>query len=182
MGVHIPITDDSGREIVRSAITRAGWTYHAKFFDFETSKLGSLTSKGAGNADDGWCTYTMYDSGGNSTLVDADCVHTRVSFRPLQDREVVGATIRVLAETNEDVYVDGVGSEHIPANLGGTKVMVSGLNLKFLKAKEEIETNGRSPKMMEYETTYNSDIINVNLYHNAGVNVALMVRFDIYKE
>jgi hypothetical protein len=177
--------DADGSRVVRSKAAKAGWTYQLTSPEFVTSTLSSLYHKDAAGDDLNHCLVKFFDSSNNELTdqgsCDTSCVKTVFSFEPPWDYEIIGGTIKTVDNVAQDVRVWVIGVPDIPEAYGGSKVMVQGVNLKFVDPNNGIETDGRAAKYMTYSATYHTNKLQVIVKHPAGNKTELMVAFELYK-
>lgn len=175
------VYDSSGRMAVRHHIANKGNSLQCYAVYFTTAKSGSLYSKKADNStNETGNTYTMYDNSGLVTVVDANCVHTRVCIERPFDTEFIGGAIFQKTTPASDVHCYMTAVPDIPAGMGGSKVMCQGLNLAFLGGPDKYEMDGRAPLLMPYSATLHTNKMQLDVYHAASLQHDIMLRLEYY--
>lgn len=177
--------DADGANIIRPKAAKAGWTYYFTAPELETSVLNSIYHKDHLGQDLNVTTVKFYDSNNNELTTqndcDALCVKTVFSFEPPWDYEVIGGTIKTISTVTEDVRVWVVAVPDIPANQGGSKVMVENVNLKFVDSNNGIEADGRAAKYLPYHAIYHTNKLQMIVTHPVGHKQKIMIAFELYK-
>jgi hypothetical protein len=177
--------DIDGATISRPKAAKAGWTYHLTAPEFSTSTIDSLYHKDVAGTDLNQCTVKYYDASNTELTTqgscDTDCIKTVFSFEPQFDYEIIGGTIKTVGAVSVDVRCWVVAVPDIPAAYGGSKVMVQGVNLKFIDPNNGIEADGRASKFMTYSPTLHTSKIQLIIKHPAGHKEGIMMAFEIYK-
>ena len=186
--------DSEGRQVSRIAIAKKGWSYLAHFFEYETSKDGSLFCEDyAGVADPS--ISVKYFNSSNVEIVDAgtytdkqdhldnECVKTEIIFKPAFDYELVSGNIRLDTKPVDDCRMWVIGGI---LELGGpyVKEFARGMNLRYLGADETIQTDGRASKYMVKDITgvpFQANQIKFITKHNVGVKVKIMATLEYFR-
>lgn len=179
--------DEAGRTITRVAASNKGTSYKAHFFDFTTSKVGSLTCKGFDGMMDMGFTTKYYKMDGTELTLQADidtmCVKTIVNFSPMYDYELVSGTVNLIASPSENIrlWVTGGVSE-----LGGmyVKEFIRNLNLRYISSSETLQTDGRASKYMKATTMgvpYNTNQLQIVVTSETpGLKHDIMMAFEYF--
>lgn len=182
--------DSEGRQIIRTAAGKAGWTYLCHPIEFETAKFSSLYSKKHDNTDRGDVTIKFYDSNNSEITTpgllnvnEASITKTVVRWSPDYDYEIVSGSIRQVSAPNTDVRVWTIGGI---IELGGAyvKEFSGGLNLRYMGADEELRTDGRASKYMKKTVEgvpYNANQFEFIIRHNAGVQHKIMILLEYFR-
>jgi len=175
-------TDGDGSSLLRTKMATAGWTYQARFIEFETSKLSSVKNEMDDGTDYADATIKFYNASDveltDQPTIDTDCVKTVFCFEPVYDMEVIGGSTTASPTPTNDVYLWLIGVPDVPANLGGSKVMINQLNLKI---NPTFEVDGRTPKRMNYDATYHTSKLCSVIKHNAGDQCKIMMEVEHFK-
>lgn len=179
-------TDSENAPIQRSKTAPTGWTYHAHSFEFTTSKLDAIFNSKPDLTPYNFCTAKFYNVSNveltDQPTIDTDCVKTVLDFEPTHDYEVISGRIYVKNHiTNEDVRLWCVAVPDVPEAYGGSKIMVSGINLDFLDEYQPIITDGRVSKRLNYSATLHTNKLRFIISHPAGKQVPLMILMEMYK-
>lgn len=184
-GIDSTPKDADGAVISRTKAAKAGWTYHLTAPEFTTSTIGSLYHKDVDGNDLNQATVKFYNAANTELTTqgscDTDCVKTVLDFEPPFDFEIIGGTVKSADTITEDVRLWVIAVPDIPAEYGGSKVMVQGINLKFVEPNNGVEADGRVSKYMAYSATYHSNKLSLVIKHPAGHKVDLMIAYEIYK-
>ena len=185
MGMRIPNRDPDGDQFVRIKVNTTGFTYQARSIEFSTSTLNSVTNQNHDGTDWGDATLTLYDASDNvitdQTTADTSCVKTVLDWEPTYNYDLIGGKLAAKALITQDARIWCVGVPDIPANQGGSKVMISGLNLAFLTEKQQIELDGRTAKLMTYDATYHTNKMRKIIKHTAGAKYDIEVIWEHFK-
>ena len=174
--------DGDGDALARFKIAPTGWTYQAFCFEFEIGKYNSLYCKDVSGSNISGVTYKIYD-GSNAEITDSgsegNAVKTVVTFEPAWDYCIVSGRIDQLSTAISDIRMWTIGVPDIPEANGGSKVFVNGLNLKFV---DDLVTEGRAPKRLNYSATYHTNKLQFTFKHDTSTAHRCMVIIDLYKE
>lgn len=185
LGNDISARDSEGAYLQRTKAASSGWTYHMTAPEFLTSVIGSAYHKDVNGNDLNEISIKFYDDSNveltTQGACDTDCVKTVVSFEPTWDYEIIGGTIKTANDVTENVRIWIVAVPDVPAQYGGSKIMVQGVNLKFVDPNNGIEANGRASKYMAYSATYHTNKIQLIIKHPAGHKEAMMIAFEVFK-
>jgi hypothetical protein len=177
--------DTDGATIHRAKAAKAGWTYHMTAPEFTTSLLGSLYHKDISLNNLNEASVKFYDANNTELTTqescDTDCVKTVFTFEPTWDYEIIGGTIKTANDVTDDVRVWVVAVPDVPANMGGSKIMVQNVNLKYVDPNNGIEADGRASKYMAYNATYHTNKLQLIVRHPAGHKLAMMMAFEVYR-
>jgi hypothetical protein len=178
--------DTEGRQIVRAAAGKKGWTYLAHSLEFETAKVNSLQDKDyLGNISTA-SSIKFYDVNNNEitdSQYEADIVKTVVLFKPAYDYELISGHLHQIVCPVEDLRVWVVGGL---IELGGVyvKEFARNLNMKFIGADEELTTDGRACKYMAKNiqgVPYQGNQLQLIIKHSAGFNHKLMLLLEYFR-
>lgn len=183
----IPERDEAGRQLVRYTAAMKGWTYLAHPLEIETSKLGGCYSKDWEGNNRGDCSMKFYDASDveltDQPSIDANCVKSVMTFTPNYDYEIVSGNIHQQATPATDIRLWVIGGA-LELGAAGVKEFAGGLNLKFMGADEQIETDGRASKYMPKVTEgvpYNTNQLQFIFRHNAGVKHKIMAVVEYFR-
>jgi hypothetical protein len=171
--------------IARFKAAKAGWTYHMSGVEFQTSTINSFYHKDVNGNDlnEAWAKY--YDVNNNELTTqgscDTDCVKTVLTFEPPWDYEIIGGTLKTISAVTSDMRVWIIAVPDIPANLGGSKVMVQNINLIFIDPNNGIVTDGRASKYMTYNAVYHTNKLQFTLKHTTGYKERVMIAFELFR-
>jgi hypothetical protein len=174
-------TDETGRTIVRTAATIAGWHYMAHFFEYETSSGEFYCFDAFGNNLSNQFVIKRYDINGNETTVEEDVVMDKVTWKPSYDFEIIAGNIHSQTLATEDVRVWTIGGA---VELGsiGTKEFVRGLNLKYVLSTK---TDGRASKFMKKNTvgvSYQTNQLQFIFKHTSGFKHKVLISLEVFKQ
>lgn len=162
-----------------------GWTLEVKSYDFETCHLSSLVNRKEDNTDSGDATIKFYKSNGDeiTTQEEADtaCVKTVIDWEPNHDYEIAGGRYNHVTDLSSDAFLNVVAVPDLPYSSGGSRVLVSGFNLKHLAKTQLLQIEGRSSKRLNYNATYHTNKIRAIVYTEAGVKIDIQAVFEIFK-
>lgn len=170
--------------IVRNKAAKKGWTYSLTPIEFTTSKLDSLYSKKIDNSNRSGLTYKIYDINDDEITTannEVNAVKTIFDFEPTFDYELIGGQLQQKTQPNTNIRLWVIGVPDIPENMGGSKEMIGGVNLKFVDPSDKIEADGRVCKYMAYNATYHTNKLRFVLKHDAGVQHDVMILLEIFK-
>jgi hypothetical protein len=178
--------DSEGRQIIRAAAGKKGWSYHALGVEFATSTQNSLHCKDVNDNNIQTITVKYYNSNNNELTIqseiDTECVKTVLIIAPQYDYEVISGNIRQLStpSTNIRMWVQAGILE-----LGGAyvKTFVDNLNLKYM-ANMPIETDGRASKYMTKTipgVPYQGNQFRFTFKHDVGVKHDLLVTIETFR-
>lgn len=182
-------SDTDGAQIVRNKAARKGWTYCSLPFEFETSKLSdTLYAKDFQGNDRTFITMKVYDGDDNEVTEPGlaninltTIVKTVIDFEPHYDFEIVGGELRTLTTIADDLRLWLVAVPDIPANMGGSKEMGGGINLRYLAPGNVFAVDGRVTKFAAYNAIYHTNKIRLIFKYPAGLTEALQITVELYK-
>ena len=184
MSVVIPERDSDGNPISRGKASKTGWTYHLNGVEFVTSKIGSIVNKDVNGDDLGFTTYKIYDDTDTEITLEANqgnAVKTVIDWEPTFDYEIVGGHLKTTNTITDDVYIYVLGVPDLTPAQGGSKEFISCINMKFIKAHDSIDADGRATKFLPYDATYHTNKMRITLNHPVGLQCEFLMIFEIFK-
>lgn len=179
-------TDSDGAHFGRIKQAPAGWTYQMRGFEAVTSTANSLHNKDHTKANLSDVTVKFYDEDNELLTEDEDItaysVRTVIDFEPIYDYYVIGGRATLFEPTETNVILNAVGVPDVPANMGGTKILIQNVNFKFINADEWIHVDGRASKALLYNATYHTNKIRFIVDHPAGAAHNVCILMEIYKQ
>jgi hypothetical protein len=178
--------DTEGRQIVRAAAGKKGWTYQARAKTITTSDITAMYCHDWQDNSCVCCTAKFFDVNGDEITdqqtADTDCVRTEILFKPDFDYEIVGGYLRQHTRPSQNVKIWVVAGI---IELGGAyiKEMVRSEDLKFLSPDSELRTDGRAAKFMIKDipnVPYQANQIKFILKHPAGLKHELLIGFELF--
>ena len=178
-------TDSENAQFFLPKYAPAGWSYEAHPIEFKTSTLSSIYSKDESLNDYGFSTIKFYDTMGAELTtqndIDANCVKTVVEWEPTVDYLIIAGRMFWVDTITTDVRVWVIGVPNLTYAQGGSRRFVGGVNLKFIKEKSGLTTDGRAPKRLNYNATYHTSKFKYIIRHAAGDKIDFQLIHDIYK-
>lgn len=178
--------DADGAVLQRSKITKQGWTQFNCFMEFQASNPVVQHSK-TKTMVDGWATvkcYKLVDSAyvecSDASDALANCVRTVLDWEPDCDYEIIGGEIRALDRPTSNFRVRVVAVPDVPYNSGGSKVMGSGVNLKFYNSREAVHADGRTVKLLSYNAVYHTNKIRFIADHAQCDTTEVLIKMESY--
>lgn len=151
-------TDTDGATYARTKVVFTGMTFCLRSFELRTATPGSIVNLDPSGAACAEATASFYTSeGADASLTPADCVKTVVDFEPPFDYYIIGGQIRSKEVVLEDVRVHVVAVPDVPASMGGTKIMVQNLNLRYVGVNDKVQADGRAGKLLSHSSTYHTN-------------------------
>lgn len=182
--------DTDGAQIVRQKAAKKGWSFWAVPIEITTSTIGgSVYCKDAAGTDIPGLTCKIYNGSDaeittpgvlNANL--GTCVKTVIDFEPTFDYEIVGGTLRINSNPSQDIRLWIIGAPDIPAQYGGSKEFVSGVNLKFVSSDDEFNVDGRVTKYIKYDAATHQGKLRILLKHPAGSQVNMQFVIHMYRQ
>lgn len=178
--------DVDGRQIIRAAAGKAGWSYLAHPIEFETAKFNSLYEKDNLGNDRGFSSIKFYNASNVEVTDSANentIVKTVILFKPSYDYELISGNLQQIDSPSTDVrlWVLGgiieLGSPYI-------KEFAGGLNMRFYGANESVKTDGRAAKYMKKDIVgvpYQANQLQVIVRHDAGIQHKLMLTLEYFR-
>ena len=177
-----PPKDSDGAPLVRGKVTKSGWHIQLHSMEISTATTNGFFNKDDNDNDLGFCTYTMKDSGGNTTTDPTQCVKTILDWECGYDYEIMGAFIRQKTAPTVDVRMWVIAAPDIPANFGGSKYFANGgLNLKHIDSSA-VDSDGKAPKFIAYDPINHSGKFRMILTHPADTQHTFMLTWQIYQQ
>lgn len=194
--------DKDGRQLVRIATTNDGWVYSPRSLDFYTAKYKSLYNRehdGAGiddGTDMGDALMKFFDQSGLELTkaenesdaefqvrLDANCVKTFVDFEPTFDIDIYGCKLMIETAPIDRAYLWAIVAPDVPKEYGGCKTfMGGGMNLQMIMPKAISIADGKSSKMIRYDSVYHSGKIRLIIKHSAGEKIGIQMIYEFYRE
>lgn len=186
---NIPNRDVDGAMITRNKAAQKGWTFCSLSFEFSTARLSdSLYSKNYDGTNRDFITLKAYDENDNEVTEPGalgvnytTICKTIIDFEPPYDYEIIGGDLRTLSEISSDMRLWIIAVPDIPANMGGSKVMGGGINLRYLAPGNVWSVDGRVSKYAVYHPVLHTNKIRILLKYPPGVAENLQVIVQIYK-
>jgi hypothetical protein len=190
--------DSEGRQILRNAFGKKGWSYLAHPIEFTTSKLGACFSEDwQGNSRTDFV-FKFYNSSGveltagTQAELDSNCVETRITLSPDYDYELISGKIEQHISPSVDIRMWVIGGVidttnnypwEYPTGTFNVKEFASGINLKYMGPDQEIETDGRASKFMckDKGLPYNANQLQFVIKHPAGHNHDIMILMEYFR-
>lgn len=177
--------DSEGAPYFLPKYAPTGWSYEGHPIEFKTSQLNSVYSKDENENDYGFAAIKLYDANNVelTTQGDADlyCVKTVINWEPTVDYLIVAGRIASYETITQDLRVWVIGVPDIPFNSGGSRRFVGGANLRYVREKSWLLTDGKAPKRLNYSATYHTNKFRYVFRHSAGYKIDLQLINDIYK-
>lgn len=181
--------DSDGAAIVRQKAAKKGWTYGAVPVEFQTSRLSdTLYSKTHDDVSRSWITMKAYNASdvevttpGIANVNYATIVKTVIDFEPTYDYEIIGGFIRTINDINQDIRLWIIAVPDVPAQYGGSKEMVGGLNLNYMKPENIYFVDGRVTKLLAYNATNHTNKLRFILKYPAGAFESISINIELYK-
>lgn len=182
--------DPDGALVVRTKAAKKGWSFWAVPIEITTSTIsGSVYCKLSNEQDISGISCKIYDSDnqeittpGPSDVNLQSCVKTIVDFEPPFDYEVIGGDLRVSTNPVQDVRLWIIGAPDIPAQFGGSKEFVSGLNLKFLSVDSSFSVDGRVTKFLKYDPVTHQSKLRLLIKHSPGAQINMQFVLHLYRQ
>lgn len=182
--------DLDGALVVRQKAAKKGWHYAVTPIEFESARRStSVYSRTSDGTDRDGVTLKVYDDEDEEITEDgvdyanlAVAVKTVIDFEPEYDYEVIGGFIRSINDISSDIRLWIVAVPDIPEMYGGSKEMVGGLNLNYMKPENVFNVDGRVSKYLTYNATYHTNKLRIILKYPAGTNEKLAVHIEHYKQ
>lgn len=183
--------DIDGAQIVRIKAAKKGWTYFACPIEFKTSTINSLYSKLYDGTNRPGITLKFYDSSnvevtepGIMDVNESLIVKTVIDFEPPYDYEVIGGELRINQDITslQDCRLYIIAVPDISAEMGGSKEMVGGINLKYLAPQNMLLVDGRVSKTLIYNATYHTNKLRFVLIHDAGLKIDFHITLDLFRK
>lgn len=177
-------TDANGALMIRPKAAKAGWVFGVVPVEVTTSKLDSLYSQdSAGNSRFG-ISVKFYNAS-NAEVTDpaneATVVKTVIDFEPNYDYEIIGGMLQQKSKPTTNTRLWVLAAPDIPANYGGSKEMIGGINLAYIDPTDKVQFDGRATKYMQYNATDHRSKLRAIVKHDAGVQHDIMITFELYR-
>ena len=177
--------DFDGDDFVRIKNSSDGYTFQARFMQFETSKLGSIINKKHDGSNWADATIKFYDNADveltTQASIDTSCVKTVLDWEPTYDYDLIGGSIQLLSVPLTDVFMWCIGVPDLTEAQGGSKVMINNMNMIYLDLKETFKIDGRTSKHMVYNATYHTNKMRKVITHDAGTKCKMELCWEHYK-
>lgn len=175
---------------VRDKVTSLGWHYHAMCFEVALGTKDSDKCYKADKTDYSFTSLKYYDVSDveqtTQANIDANAVYAILDWEPTYNYDIVQASVHQASSPSSDIILSTIGVPHLTVAQGGSKVFVSGLNLKYIDKYQF--TNGRTSKHMAYNSTYHTNLFRFRFDFAAGDFSGgnsphnIMFQMDIYEE
>lgn len=173
--------DSEGALMSRTKVTKSGWSYHVQGVEFTTSKVDSVYNKDMDGNDLGFTTYTMKDVNGAVTTNEMECTQTIVDWEPTHDYEIIGGQLKMDMIPTDNIRAYVIGVPDVPAQYGGSKEFICCVNMKYIKAKDAINADGRASKELKFDPVNHTNKMRLVLNHSAGTQANFLMLFEIFK-
>jgi hypothetical protein len=179
--------DMDGVPLSRSKITRTGWHFQMHSLEFITSKLASIFNEDVDGTDLGFTTIKYYNGSdtelvaGTQAELDSNCVKTVVDFEMDQDIEVIGGILEQPTAPTTDVRIWVLAIPDLTVAQGGSVPFTNGgINLRYIS--NNLDIDGRTPKLLPYDATYHTNKFRITLKHTAGTQCPINLIFKLFRE
>ena len=185
--------DSDGSTLTRTKQTTLGWTFQDHTFEFSAGTYDSLYSKKQDGANFGFATIAFYEgSSGSETLITGDnatdqtylttnCTMTVMSWEPTHDYDLMSGELRFYAAVTVDARLWVLAVPDIPSSSGGSKLLLTGRNLRYVKPQDPIVLDGRTVKHLAYNSNYHLNKLRFSLRHPTGFVLAIETCVQLYK-
>jgi hypothetical protein len=169
---NVSLVDVSGRTLTRIAATTSGWHFEGLGVDYETSKLASFYCSDADGNDLGVGGIKFYNNAdvelvaGTQAELDANCVKTVIDIQIPWDLDLIRGRV-LQAKATQAASLWTVFAPHIPVESGGSKRMITNLNLCNV---EQIAFDGKAALRVTHDPINNSNLQRVTIKHALGYN------------
>lgn len=178
--------DSEGRQIIRTAAGKLGWTYFCDSIEFQTAKLNSLYHKTEDGTDQNCTSIKFYDVNDDEITDVQDetsITKTVLIFKPAYDYELIAGSLFQVERPTTDLRIWASGGI---LELGGAyvKTFAGALNMHFVGADEQLKTDGRAAKYMVKDIAgvpYQANQIKILVKHDAGVQHKLMINLEYFR-
>lgn len=183
--------DSDGAALVRVKAAKRGWTFGAIPIEFKTAEIGSLYSKHVDGTNRPGISLKFFNSQnqeitseGLLEINESTIIKTVVDFEPAYDYEIIGGTLRIDQDITsaQDCRLWIIAVPDVPANLGGSKEMTGGINLKYLTPNNELHVDGRVAKAMIYNPILKTNKLRFIFEHTAGLKVPIQIVIELYRQ
>jgi hypothetical protein len=175
-------TDSDGATYARTKVVPTGMTFCLRSFEFTTATANSVNNSDSSNAHLSDVTASFFDASNNPLSDDlSTCVKTVIDFEPPVNYYIIGGQIRCADTVSSDVRVHVVAVPDVPANYGGSKVMVQNVNLRYISALEKIDADGRVGKPLTYDPVHHTNKLRFILYHSPGYALPVMISLEVFQ-
>lgn len=182
--------DIDGAQIVRVKAAKKGWTFGAIPIEFITAEIDSLYSKLPDNTNRFGITLKFFNSSGQEItqegllqINEASIIRTVIDFEPTYDYEIIGGTLRIDQDINslQACRLWIIAVPDIPVNMGGSKEMAGGINLRYLAPNNEFHVDGRVSKTLTYSPIYHTNKLRFIFEHTAGLKVPIQIVVELFR-
>ena len=179
--------DDEGAQVIRHKMAPVGWLFQQKWFEITTSELSSQFCKDFKGVDIVGVVYKFYDAADveitDQATANTDCVKSVLDIELTYDFELLGGSVRVGKPPNntQDLRLWIVAIPDVPAAAGGELVFVNGINLRYFNQNEVLHVDGRTPKLLVYNTVNHTNKLRFICKHTAGIKQKLIFSMEYYK-
>lgn len=179
--------DTDGRQIIRAAAGKPGWTYLTHPIEFQTSKLNSVYDKDKDGADKGVSSIKFYDVDNVEVTAvenESSITKTVILFKPGYDYELVAGSIQQISTPSSDLRIWVVGGV---IEYGGVyvKEFCGGVNMAFFSPEESLKTDGRAAKYMKKDMVgvpYQTNQLQIIIKHTAGYQHRLLLVLEYFRQ
>ena len=181
-----PLRDADNAVLSRTKITESGWHFQAHCLEFKTSELGSDYNKDEDEVDLGFTTLKCYNSSDVELTAQGDCdtdaTRTVVTWEATHDVEVIGGKLSQTTAPATDTRLWIRAVPDVPKVAGGSVDFAQGgVNLKTLGDNGELDLDGKTAKLMNYDATYHTNKFRFTVRHDAGQKHCVMFVVYMFK-
>jgi hypothetical protein len=182
--------DADGAQIVRIKAAKKGWTYAAIPLEFKTAEINSLYSKLVDGTNRPGISLKFYNQSGQEITTEglleineSTIIRSVIDFEPSYDYEIIGGELRIDQDITslQDCRLYIIAVPDVPANMGGSKEMAGGINLRYLAPQNTMVVDGRVSKTLIYDPIYHTNKIRLIFEHTAGLKVWIHVTLELYR-
>jgi len=171
-------------ERVRITTCQIGRRTNYRYITFKTADDQNFDNTDYLERDFGDVTYTMKDSNGDVTTVNAEAIETHISFLPSYDYEISGGVIDIPSDLQGDLdkwELHVVAAPQITEQNGGCFPFFANNRLKFNRGMRVGMDEGINPAEMNGSASSLAREIAIIIKHPAGVQHEFQVMYKIYR-
>ena len=177
----IPERDADGAILQRVKQASQGFTYQARAMEIETSVLSSLVNIHEDGSSWGDGTLKFYDSSDveltTQANIDLYCVKTVLQWNPTYSYDLIGGFLEQISTPLVDIRLWAIGAPGI-----ADKVMINGVNLRYLTSGDRLLIDGRTSKYMQYiGAAPNANAMQMVFKHPTAYKMKIMVVWEHFK-
>lgn len=176
--------DPDGASVVNPKLATQGRNYQSLFASSVLGKYAGIISKDISNADSGLFIQKIYDAEEieiTDSTNEGNAILTTIEWKPTHSYDIQGFCVYQANQPASDIFLNAIQAHNIPLELGGTKVVIQGYNLRLGPfGNRGVNWVGDSTTTVEYDPNYLSHESILKIYHPTNTSHEILIEIIWY--